>query len=960
MRARVNWLLSAAVLAAGVSTAASQQAQSPRPSDSAKATSDRQQPSPVFRAGVELVSVDVTALDANGRQVTDLTAGEFQVAIDGDQRQVATVEYIRSADPLRAIGAPHKVVVPDQTYSTSNAKGAPRGRLIVILIDQGNIRTGAARSVMNSAKKFVDTLTPEDRVSVVAVPGPGELVDFTTDHDKVRESLLRIVGTADQMRSRFNLSITEAMAVYLHNDMQLATEVILRVCAGAGATEIERCEREVEQDAAEIVNEIRRRTQDSVHGMRALLQSLAGLDGPKSVIILSEGLIFEGLGSETDELALIAADARATLDILLLDVPQFDVTQSSRPTTPRQDRDLQITGLEQLAGASRGSLYRINTGAEFAFDRISRALDGYYLLGVESRPNDRNGRRHRIDVKSARRGVSIRSRRSVLTSMSAKATTPADAVQRAIRSLLPINDLPMKVSTWIYKDPGTSKVRVLVGVEVERLAGQPLDYTTGMAIVNKQGKGLAQPIALKTLTEKSGEPGTAMFSGMLTVDPGEYRVIVSMADSEGRVGSVSRPVTAFQMDGPGLALGDLLIGGFSGGNTMLEPTIEPTVSGAMAALMEAYSPSLLRSSGGTSSPPFGLEGTLEILSSEDAPALATQPMRIGAGSSPEIASLSAQFNTSALPPGRYLARGTVRQDGKPQGHMIRPFRIVADNSIGSSAAPAPGVAPNEMALVLLGGLSNFDRKELLTPAILTSVFAMADGRPAGSKAAVKEARAGDLGAAAMTALGDGDQVLALFLKGLELYQGAQLERAAIQFTNSMQMAPAFTPARLFLGAVLAEGNRHKEAAGLLQSAAALPSQPPAGASLNVPIARLAGETWIKAGQPNLAIVPLELAVQQPGADARSKKLLGIAYVLGGRATDAVAVLTPYLDANPTDAAALLAAIFGVYNRHLHAPQADTLTADRASLAKWSKAYAGTKGPMQPLVGAWVKHVQGLK
>ena len=98
-----------------------------------------------------------------------------------------------------------------------------------------------------------------------------------------------------------------------------------------------------------------------------------------------------------------------------------------------------------LAGASRGSLYRINVSADFAFDRISRSLDGYYLLGVESRPDDRNGRRHRIGVKSPRRGVSIRSRRSFLTSMSAKATTPADAVTRAIRSPLPINDLPLKI-----------------------------------------------------------------------------------------------------------------------------------------------------------------------------------------------------------------------------------------------------------------------------------------------------------------------------------------------------------------------------------------------------------------------------------------------------------------------------------------------------------------------------------
>ena len=562
-----------------------------------------QQP-PVFRAGVELVSIDVTALDGNGRQITDLAAADFQIEIDGNKRQVSTVEYIRSADPLRQIGAPHKVVVADETFSTSNAKGAPRGRLIVLLVDQGNIRTGAARSPMSSAKKFVDTLTPEDRVSVIAIPSPGELVEFTTNHDKVREALLRIVGSAEQLRSRFNLSITEALAIYMRSNAQLAAEVILRSCgAAAGAVDIERCEREVEQDASQVMSDIRRRTDDSVRGIRAVMQGLAGLEGPKSVILVSEGLIFEGLGSETDELALLAADARATLDVLLLDVPRFDATTEVRPTTPREDRELQVTGLEQLAGSARGELYRINTSADYAFDRISRSLDGYYLLGVESRPEDRNGRRHRIGVKSARRGVSIRSRRSFVTSMSAKATTPADAVTRAIKSPLPINDLPLKVACWIYKQPGSNKVRVLVAAEVERLSGQPLDYTVGMAVVNKQGRGFAAPIDVKQLTTKPGDEGTAVFSGMLAVDPGEYRLIVSMADSEGRVGSVSRLVTAFQMDGAGLAIGDLLVGSFDGGlNAKLEPSIEPSVSGAMAAMMEAYSPSL-GGAGATSGPP---------------------------------------------------------------------------------------------------------------------------------------------------------------------------------------------------------------------------------------------------------------------------------------------------------------------------------------------------------------------
>ena len=903
---------------------------------------------PVFRAGVELVSVDVTALDANGRQVTDLSAPDFLVEVDGDQRQVVSAGYVRSVDPLRVIGAPRKVAVaPDETLFSSNSKGAPSGRLIMLLIDQGNIRTGAARAVMNSAKQFVDTLTPEDRVAVVAVPGPGELVDFTTNHDHVREALLRIVGSADGLKGRFNLSVTEALAVYTRNNVQLASEVLVRECGSVSAADAERCEREVEQDAAQISADVRQRTDASVNGMRAVLKGLGGIEGPKSVILMSEGLVFDGLGGETDDLASAAADARATIDILLLDVPRFDVSRSQRPNTPREDRDLQMTGLEMLAGAARGSLYRINTSANYAFDRISRGIDGFYLLGVESQPDDRNGRRHRISVKTGRRGVTIRSRRSFLTSMSAKATTPADAVTRALKALLPINDLPLKVATWTYKEPGTSKVRVLVAAEVERLSQQPLDYTAGMVLVNKAGRGFAPPVGPKTLTEKAGDPGTAVFSGLLSVEPGQYRLILSMADSEGRVGSVSRLVTAWQMDGPSLAMGDLMVGGTTpGGNIALAPAIEPAVSGGqMVALVEMYGPPAQLA---------GLEATLEILTHEDTAALATMPMRMVAGASPEIVAGNAQFTTTALPPGRYLARSTIRQGGKAQGHMIRPFRILteAPSLTGGVAASAGGAIPAEMAMVLLGGIAHFDRKELLTPAALTPIFAAAEGRPSASRAALKEARGGDLGSAAMTALGEGDQALAAFLKGLELLQLSQLDKAAIQFQSAMQISPSFAPARLYLGAALAEANRHKEAASLIQSAATSPSGTTAG--------RLAGEEWIKAGEPMLAITPLELAAQQPGADARTKKLLGIAYVLGGRPADVVAVLAPYLETHPTDQAAQLAAIFATYIRHLNEPQPATLTADKANMAKWSKGYTASKGAMQPLVAVWVKHVQGLK
>jgi len=204
----------------------------------------------------------------------------------------------------------------------------------------------------------------------------------------------------------------------------------------------------------------------------------------------------------------------------------------------------------------------------------------------------------------------------------------------------------------------------------------------------------------------------------------------------------------------------------------------------------------------------------------------------------------------------------------------------------------------------------------------------------------------------MTALSDNDQPLATFLKGLDLLQQSQLDRAAVQFQSSMQMAPAFMPPRMYLGAALAEANRHREAAGLLQGA--LAATPTAG------LARLAGEEWMKAGQPALAVAPLEQSLKLDGADMRARKLLGVAYAIANRGGEAVFTLTPFLDQNPADQAALLAAIYGAYSTHLSEPKRDTLAADRANVAKWLKAYSAAGGPMPQLVGAWNKYLQDLK
>ena len=151
---------------------------------------------PVFRTGIEILTVDATVVDRDGRQITDLKANEFAVEVDGDPRPVVSAEYVKLADdtpvPVGARKPTPPKPNPDDAFFSTNARTLMNGRTIVILVDQGNIRVGQGRVMMRSAVKFVDGLMPSDRVAMIAIPH-GALVDFTTEHEKIREALLATV-----------------------------------------------------------------------------------------------------------------------------------------------------------------------------------------------------------------------------------------------------------------------------------------------------------------------------------------------------------------------------------------------------------------------------------------------------------------------------------------------------------------------------------------------------------------------------------------------------------------------------------------------------------------------------------------------------------------------------------------------------------------------------------------------
>ena len=71
-------------------------------------------------------------------------------------------------------------------------------------------------------------------------------------------------------------------------------------------------------------------------------------------------------------------------------------------------------GLDLFNGSAGGTLMEVNTGPDFAIERLMRETSAYYLLGVQPEQADRDGRGHAINVRVNQRDSNVRNRRSVV------------------------------------------------------------------------------------------------------------------------------------------------------------------------------------------------------------------------------------------------------------------------------------------------------------------------------------------------------------------------------------------------------------------------------------------------------------------------------------------------------------------------------------------------------------------
>ena len=136
-------------------------------------TAAQQQPRPAFRSGIDLLTVQASVLDKDGRPVRDLQASDFIVTVNGQPRKVvfarfngtdATGVYARSSGTAPA--APAIAAV------------APSGSLVMFVVDRDTIRTGSEKAIFATGMTVLDALSPADAVGLVGLPTGGVAVAY--------------------------------------------------------------------------------------------------------------------------------------------------------------------------------------------------------------------------------------------------------------------------------------------------------------------------------------------------------------------------------------------------------------------------------------------------------------------------------------------------------------------------------------------------------------------------------------------------------------------------------------------------------------------------------------------------------------------------------------------------------------------------------------------------------------
>lgn len=896
---------------------------------------------PTFRSSVDLVPVDVNVLDRSGRPTPDLTAQDFSLKVDGQPRRIASAQFI-------AVTRNVEQAPPSADYSSNPPTAG--GRLIMFVVDQGNIGTSRGKYAIDSARKFITRLTPADRIGLTTIPGAGAQIDFTANHALVQTALQKIVGLWDQGEHQDNqIGLSEAIEVQRGNE-QVLQRILDRECTGLSAgDDLLSCRTKLVGQARSLYVDLKSRTRDSLVSLNHVMDRLARTQTPKTVVFVSEGLMLERGSTEISWLPPLAARGQVMLYVLQLEPPVFEATSVQNSPTRTADIQLGHDGLGTLAGVGRGSVFKVVSGADNAFSRLAAELSGYYLLSFEPQAGDRDAKSHKIKIEVPRRKDLVVRARTEFSMDAPRVLSPAQQLADVIASPLLATDIGLRLAAYSFTENEGDKLRVLLAAEIDRSQNPGRKVSLGYTVVDGNSRIVSAQVEPEVTTAIRPDTQTQTYMGAISASPGTYIIKLAVVDDAGKRGSVEHTVNAKLTAAGQMHLTDLLLGDDAGGRG-LNPSVSAQFTGQVLhgyVELRSDAPQVLGSA----------MVALEVAANEAGRAIDSTAAQFegDVAAAPGRRVAEGALPIALLPPGDYVARAVVSVAGRKVGQVTRSFHIVraVATAVAPEAAAHAAPLPVKPAIPFASRTDAFERTSVLAPQVVGFFLDRMNvaGKSSPSVQGAFEAARGGKFDEAVAALktGGSSPLAAAFFDGLARYSKGDLEGAAARFRESLRLQSDFFPATFYVGACYAAGGKDRDAAGAWQTSLITESEAPF-------IYTLLGDAFLRLREVDAAIDILkEAASLWPGSDQVLPRL-GAAYAQAGRPVDAVLALDPYIAQHPQDHERVLVALRAIYDARSSGKSITTAEDDRKRFERYAAVYAAAGGPQQTLVEQWRRFI----
>ena len=512
---------------------------------------------PQFRAGVELIQLDVAVLDDKRQPVRGLSAADFTVLDDGVAKPIRAFTPIELAARARSTEAAWAADVPPDV--ATNQVGQQDGRLVIILMDRSIPAHEATFSAKKIAAAAVDALGPGDLAAVVSTSN-GAVQNLTAD----RERLLRAINHGDP-----STGITPAAEQIMGKQDPLSDgRCLCGLCVLETITRV----------ADAVQDTPRRRKVLFFIGTNVIWQSTrsaaqAGLDtgcevplkdARKAMFAAVDRANLTVHSIDPQGLVNVGPQTRASagggLDIAgPLGGPARRLAQQQSDITSSQTNQ---QNLQVLPARTGGRTVVGRNNPEEVVPAIFQESEAYYVLGIERGTSGRQEDTRSIEVKVARRGARVYAQRHyVLPPASPNATaesqkpvgpaTPQDALNR----LLPSAGRPLALALAAFASPDSARAIVRLDVDAggfvrEGATTAPLDFA--IVAVDQTGRSVASARQTSTITAPrlaSGRAAEVNVQSRLELTAGNYQVRVAVSDpASGAVASVFSDLTVPEFD----------------------------------------------------------------------------------------------------------------------------------------------------------------------------------------------------------------------------------------------------------------------------------------------------------------------------------------------------------------------------------------------------------------------------